>query len=78
MLQNFEEIFKTHSFGRINTVYQNVVLLQDRVPFAVVGSNAVVEAQGKRVRGRIYPWGIVEGKLNQCTCILKIYCCGKS
>jgi len=32
------------------------------VPFAVVGSNAVVESQGKKVRGRVYPWGIVEGR----------------
>ncbi|XP_063226212.1 septin-2 isoform X2 [Bacillus rossius redtenbacheri] len=30
------------------------------VPFAVVGSNTVLEVAGKRVRGRQYPWGIVE------------------
>uniref|UniRef100_A0A674PF16 Septin n=1 Tax=Takifugu rubripes TaxID=31033 RepID=A0A674PF16_TAKRU len=30
------------------------------VPFAVIGSNTVVEARGQRVRGRLYPWGIVE------------------
>ena len=34
--------------------------LRERVPFAVVGSNAVVEAGGRRVRGRAYPWGVVE------------------
>ncbi|KAM6946448.1 septin-5-like [Aplochiton taeniatus] len=34
--------------------------LQDSIPFAVIGSNTVVEAKGKRVRGRLYPWGIVE------------------
>lgn len=34
--------------------------LKDRVPFAVIGSNTVVESQGKKVRGRIYPWGVVE------------------
>ncbi|XP_069110935.1 septin-7-like isoform X2 [Argopecten irradians] len=34
--------------------------LRDRVPFAVVGSNRVIEAGGKRVRGRQYPWGLVE------------------
>ncbi|XP_059138955.1 septin-7-like isoform X2 [Physella acuta] len=34
--------------------------LRDRVPFAVVGSNRVLEVGGKRVRGRQYPWGIVE------------------
>uniref|UniRef100_A0A674E0G0 Septin-4-like n=1 Tax=Salmo trutta TaxID=8032 RepID=A0A674E0G0_SALTR len=34
--------------------------LKDSIPFAVIGSNTVVEAKGKRVRGRLYPWGIVE------------------
>ncbi|XP_078741744.1 septin-5-like isoform X2 [Lampetra fluviatilis] len=34
--------------------------LKASVPFAVVGSNTVVDALGKRVRGRLYPWGIVE------------------
>jgi len=34
--------------------------LKDRVPFAVVGSNTVVDSQGRKVRGRIYPWGVVE------------------
>lgn len=36
-------------------------LLQESIPFAVIGSNTVVEAKGRRVRGRLYPWGIVEG-----------------
>lgn len=35
---------------------------QESAPFAVIGSNTVVEAKGQRVRGRLYPWGIVEGK----------------
>ncbi|XP_004349897.2 CDC10 protein [Capsaspora owczarzaki ATCC 30864] len=34
--------------------------LQASVPFAVVGSNTVLEIGGKKVRGRMYPWGIVE------------------
>ncbi|KAJ8957009.1 hypothetical protein NQ318_012176 [Aromia moschata] len=34
--------------------------LKDRVPFAVVGSNTVIEVDGKKVRGRRYPWGIAE------------------
>lgn len=37
--------------------------LRDRVPFAVVGSNTVIEVDGKKVRGRKYPWGIAEGRL---------------
>ena len=32
-----------------------------KVPFAVVGANSeVVSADGRRVRGRRYPWGIIE------------------
>ncbi|XP_072385097.1 septin-7 [Diabrotica undecimpunctata] len=34
--------------------------LKDRVPFAVVGANAVLEVDGKKLRGRKYPWGIAE------------------
>lgn len=36
--------------------------LRARVPFAVVGANTVIEQDGRRVRGRKYPWGIAEGK----------------
>lgn len=31
-----------------------------RWPFAVVGSNTVVEVNGRRFRGRKYPWGVVD------------------
>ncbi|XP_076331104.1 septin-7-like isoform X2 [Tachypleus tridentatus] len=34
--------------------------LKDRIPFAIVGSNVIVESNGKRVRGRRYPWGVAE------------------
>jgi septin 7 len=34
--------------------------LRERIPFAVIGSNTIVESQGKRTRGRLYPWGVVE------------------
>ena len=31
------------------------------MPFAVIGSNTVIEVAGsRRVRGRMYPWGVVE------------------
>lgn len=33
---------------------------QASIPFAVVGSNQQIEAKGKKVRGRLYPWGVVE------------------
>ena len=36
--------------------------LQDAMPFAVVGSTTLLEVSGKRVRGRLYPWGVVESE----------------
>lgn len=36
--------------------------LKASVPFAVVGSNTVLEISGRKVRGRQYPWGVVDGK----------------
>lgn len=34
--------------------------LRDSIPFAVIGANAMVEVAGKKVRGRQYPWGVVD------------------
>ncbi|CAG2114235.1 unnamed protein product, partial [Medioppia subpectinata] len=37
--------------------------LKNRIPFAVVGSNYIIEASGERKRGRKYPWGCVDSEL---------------
>ncbi|XP_043087511.1 septin-5-like, partial [Puntigrus tetrazona] len=42
-------------------------VFQESTPFAVIGSNTIVEVKGQRVRGRLYPWGIVEVE-NQSHC----------
>ncbi|XP_033747619.1 septin-2B-like isoform X3 [Pecten maximus] len=34
--------------------------LKEAVPFAVIGANTVIEVKGRKVRGRMYPWGVVE------------------
>jgi len=34
--------------------------LQAQLPFAVVGSNTLLDINGKKLRGRMYPWGIAE------------------
>ena len=35
--------------------------IQSKIPFAVVGSNRLVETpDGRQVRGRAYPWGVIE------------------
>ena len=36
--------------------------LKAAVPFAVSGSCQILEVNGRRFRGRIYPWGVVEGE----------------
>lgn len=38
------------------------------MPLAVVGSNVVIEVNGKKVRGRQYPWGVAEGRFIQVHC----------
>lgn len=35
--------------------------IKERIPFAVVGSNCMIDGpDGKKIRGRKYPWGIVD------------------
>lgn len=52
--------------GKDRALPTPAVLLQESIPFAVIGSNTIVEAKGRRVRGRLYPWGIVEGNVGLC------------
>ncbi|KAK2828218.1 hypothetical protein Q5P01_019252 [Channa striata] len=35
-------------------------ILKTSIPFAVIGSNVQVESKGRKFRGRVYPWGVVE------------------
>ncbi|XP_020294925.1 septin-1 [Pseudomyrmex gracilis] len=39
---------------------EQVRQLKEAVPFAVCGANTLLEVKGKKVRGRLYPWGVVE------------------
>lgn len=63
-----QQILKEITDNQIN-IYRFPPLSEDegddlqslrRIPFAVVGSNTVLEVNGKKIRGRKYPWGIVE------------------
>ncbi|KAL1494928.1 hypothetical protein ABEB36_010435 [Hypothenemus hampei] len=38
--------------------------LKASVPFAVVGSNTILEVAGRKIRGRQYPWGVVDGTVD--------------
>ncbi|XP_014477661.1 PREDICTED: septin-7 isoform X2 [Dinoponera quadriceps] len=53
---------KIYEFPEVEEEEENKLhkVLRDRVPFAVVGANTVVEHDGKKVRGRKYPWGVAE------------------
>lgn len=42
-----------------DTVEENAEL-RGLMPFAIVGSEDIVELDGKRIRARQYPWGVVE------------------
>ncbi|KAJ8930469.1 hypothetical protein NQ314_016728 [Rhamnusium bicolor] len=58
-----EHMIKIYEFPDISEEDDEFQLnksLKERVPFAVVGSNAVIEVNGKQVRGRRYPWGVVD------------------
>ena len=46
--------------------------IRSKIPFAVIGSNYVMENDGKRVRARQYPWGFA-GKLQKPKFYHKIY-----
>nr|CAD7264920.1 unnamed protein product [Timema shepardi]CAD7576857.1 unnamed protein product [Timema californicum] len=39
---------------------EQVRQLKEAVPFAVCGANTLLEVRGRKVRGRLYPWGVVE------------------
>jgi len=42
------------------------VQIVESMPFAVVGSSHIIDVGGKSARGRVYPWGVVEGEQGKC------------
>ena len=56
----YKSIFFHHFSDEDEDYKQQVQQLRESIPFAVVGANAMVEVHGKKIRGRQYPWGVVE------------------
>lgn len=61
-------LFQMYEFPECDSDEDEEFKQQDRelkasVPFAVVGSNTILEIAGKKIRGRQYPWGVVDGVL---------------
>lgn len=62
--------FQMYEFPECDSDEDEEFKQQDRelkasIPFAVVGSNTILEIAGKKIRGRQYPWGVVDGKISQ-------------
>lgn len=59
-----EEDYKEQT--RVLKVFEKIIKIffkiyfKESIPFAVVGSSQLIEVKGKKVRGRLYPWGVVE------------------
>ncbi|KAI8052896.1 Septin-domain-containing protein [Syncephalis plumigaleata] len=34
--------------------------IMSKIPFAIVGSDTIIDVNGRKVRGRQYPWGVIE------------------
>uniref|UniRef100_A0A2K6BMW6 Septin n=1 Tax=Macaca nemestrina TaxID=9545 RepID=A0A2K6BMW6_MACNE len=56
-----EHKIKIYEFSETDDEEENKLVKKIKVgPLAVVGSNTIIEVNGKRVRGRQYPWGVAE------------------
>jgi len=50
------------------------------MPFAIIGSTNVVEVNGRKTRGRVYPWGVIDIQDESYSDFVKLksflrYCC---
>ncbi|CAO2593423.1 SEPTIN7 [Lemmus lemmus] len=57
-----EHKIKIYEFPETDDEKENKLVkkIKDCLPLAVVGSNTIIEVNGKRVRGRQHPWSVAE------------------
>ncbi|TRY56871.1 hypothetical protein DNTS_013960 [Danionella cerebrum] len=62
MREILEHKIKIYEFPETDDEEENKIVqtIKERLPLAVVGSNTIIESNGKKVRGRQYPWGVAE------------------
>uniref|UniRef100_A0A8C7PJ10 Septin n=1 Tax=Oncorhynchus mykiss TaxID=8022 RepID=A0A8C7PJ10_ONCMY len=62
MREILEHKIQIYEFPETDDEEENKLVkkIKDRLPLAVVGSNTIIEVNGKRTRGRQYPWGVAE------------------
>ena len=53
------EVYQFPQERPLGQVGQDVSSSRAKLPFAVVGSNCVLDIDGEKIRGRRYPWGVV-------------------
>ncbi|CAG9814966.1 unnamed protein product [Phaedon cochleariae] len=53
-----KECLQKHQY--VHKTADEVRQLKQAVPFAVCGANTELEVRGRKVKGRLYPWGVVE------------------
>jgi len=40
--------------------------IKSAIPFGIIGSSTIIESGNKRIRGRVYPWGIIDIDSDSC------------
>lgn len=60
LAQNKIKIYDFPSYGDDDDDNKKHKIIKQKVPFAIIGSNLMINSTGKQVRGRKYPWGIAE------------------
>lgn len=45
---------------------------KDAIPYAIIGSTNTVEVGGRKTRGRVYPWGVIDIQDESCSDFIRL------